>query len=157
MLFRSNGSEIEEIDLEEYLVCVVAAEMPASFEPEALKAQAVAARTYTLYKTNNGGCSAHTGADICTQSSHCQAYITKENMIKNWGDNADIYLDKIQTAVLQTEGQILLYEGDEIEVFYHASSGGQTENCENVYSKALPYLVSVKSEGEQDSDRRAHV
>ncbi len=147
-----NEGEIIDMELEEYLVCVVAAEMPASFEPEALKAQAVAARTYTLYKKNHGGCSAHSGADICTDSSHCQAYIAKEQMREQWKDNTQMYLNKIQSAVEATKGQVLFYEGEEIQVFYHASSGGQTENCENVYSQALPYLVGVKSEGEQDSN-----
>lgn len=151
MISVYSDSDVIQMALEEYLVCVVAAEMPASYEPEALKAQAVAARTYTLYKKNNGGCSAHNGADICTNSSHCQAYITKKEMEINWGDEAKVNLEKIQTAVNETKGQVLLYQGEEIQVFYHASSGGQTENCENVYSQALPYLVGVKSDGEQDS------
>ncbi|MDD5016510.1 MAG: stage II sporulation protein D [Eubacteriales bacterium] len=138
-----------EMPLEEYLVGVVAAEMPASYELEALKAQAVAARTYTLYKMNNGGCAAHEGADICTDSGHCQAYMTEEEMADFWGDDAGLYLEKIQTAVASTSGEVLYYKGEEIQVFYHACSGGQTENCENVYSQVLPYLVSVQSEGEE--------
>jgi stage II sporulation protein D len=76
---------LTDMKLEDYLIGVVAAEMPASFEPEALKAQAVAARTYTLYKRDHGGCSAHAGADICTDSNHCQAYVTDAEMTKNWG------------------------------------------------------------------------
>lgn len=145
-----DGSVIE-MKLEEYLIGVVAAEMPASFEPEALKAQAVAARTFTLYKANNGGCSAHQGADICTESSHCQAYVTKDQMRTNWGGNYDKYFEKISHAVSSTSGEVMLYEGEEIQVFYHASAGGQTENCENVYQEALPYLVSVSSYGEENS------
>ena len=136
--------------LEEYLIGVVAAEMPASYDIEALKAQAVAARTYTMYKMNNGGCGAHKGADICTDSGHCQAYMSRDDMDKFWGDDADAYLSKITQAVNATSGQVLLYGGQEIQVFYHACSGGQTENCENVYSQALPYLVSVDSDGEED-------
>lgn len=139
-----------EMDLEEYLVGVVAAEMPASFELEALKAQAVAARTYTLYKKNHGGCGNQSGADICTDSTHCQAFMTAEKMETFWGDDASTFKEKVKLAVNDTKGKILYYEGKEIQVFYHASSGGQTENSENVYSQALPYLKSVSSEGEED-------
>ena len=142
---------ITDMPLEEYLIGVVAAEMPASYEPEALKAQAVAARTYTLYKRDHGGCSAHPGADICTNSGHCQAYVTEEEMKKNWGGKKVEYLSKITDAVTSTSGQIIYYNGEEIQVFYHASSGGHTEDSENVYSQALPYLRSVDSEGEEDS------
>lgn len=139
-----------EMDLEEYLVGVVAAEMPASFEPEALKAQAVAARTYTLYKKNHGGCDNCSGADICTDSTHCQAFMTEEKMETFWGDDAEMYKQKVELAVSETKGKVLYYEGEEIQVFYHANSGGQTENSENVYSQALPYLKSVSSVGEED-------
>ena len=141
---------ITEMKLEEYLIGVVAAEMPASYDVEALKAQAVAARTYTLYKQNHGGCSAHTGADICTDSTHCQAYMTADEMSKIWGSEAENNLKKITEAVSSTMGEVLLYDGEEIQVFYHACAGGMTEDCENVYSQALPYLVSVDSVGEED-------
>jgi len=143
--------KLADMKLEDYLVGVVAAEMPASFEPEALKAQAVAARTYTLYKRDHGGCSAHSGADICTDSNHCQAYVTGAEMTKNWGSKKEEYLKKITDAVNSTTGQVIYYEGKEIQVFYFASAGGQTEDSENVYSKALPYLRSVESEGEENS------
>lgn len=146
----SEGNVVE-MDLEQYLIGVVAAEMPASYEIEALRAQAVAARTYTLYKTHNGGCTLHDGADICTDSSHCQAYISIEEMRTFWNDDFNKYLQKITLAVSTTQGKVLHYDGEEIQVFYHASSGGQTENCENVYSQVLPYLVSVQSEGEENS------
>jgi stage II sporulation protein D len=142
---------LTDMKLEDYLIGVVAAEMPASFELEALKAQAVAARTYTLYKRDHGGCSAHAGADICTDSNHCQAYVTDEEMTKNWGGKKSTYLAKITEAVTATAGEAIYYEGSEIQVFYFASAGGRTENSENVYSKALPYLRSVSSGGEEDS------
>ena len=145
-----NG-DLVVMPLEEYLVGVVAAEMPASYEIEALKAQAVAARTYTMYKANHGGCSAHAGADICTDSTHCQAYMTAEKMTSVWGTDTQTYLDKIMLAVQETHGELVYYEGQQIQVFYHASSGGYTENSENVYSQALPYLVSVESAGEEES------
>jgi stage II sporulation protein D len=138
-----------DMDLEEYLIRVVAAEMPASYVPEALKAQAIAARTYTLYRKHNGGCGAHAGADICADSSHCQAYMTDKEMDKAWGGNREKNLQKVTQAVSSTKGKELYYQGEEIQVFYFSSSGGMTENSENVYSKALPYLVSVSSEGEE--------
>lgn len=142
---------LTEMKLEDYLIGVVAAEMPASFELEALKAQAVAARTYTLYKRDHGGCSAHDGADICTNSTHCQAYVTDEEMTRNWGGKKAQYLAKITEAVTSTAGEAIYYQGEAIQVFYFASAGGRTENSENVYSKALPYLRSVASEGEENS------
>lgn len=142
---------LTDMPLEEYIVGVVAAEMPASFEPEALKAQAVAARTYTMYKKNHGGCDAHSGADICSDSTHCQAYLTAEEMADNWGASAKAYIQKILDAVEQTRGEMIYYDGEPIQVFFHASAGGRTENSENVYSKPLPYLVSVESQGEENS------
>lgn len=145
------AGSVETMPLEEYLVGVVAAEMPASYELEALKAQAVAARTYTVYKAKHGGCSSHTGADICTDSTHCQAYLCADKMSLRWGDRTQEYLEKIIQAVQQTRGEMIYYEGDHIQVFYHASSGGRTENSENVYSQALPYLISVPSKGEESS------
>lgn len=145
--------DLVKMPMEEYLVGVVAAEMPASYETEALKAQAVAARTYTQYKKDHGGCSAHPGADICCQSNHCQAYLSPEEMAKNWGSKAASNTQKIVDAVNTTTGEMIYYEGQEIQVFFHSSAGGRTENCENVYGKALPYLVSVDSEGEESSSR----
>ena len=142
---------LKEMPMEEYLVGVVAAEMPASYEIEALKAQAVAARTYTQYKKDHGGCSAHAGADICCESSHCQAYLTPAEMAENWGGDASLYTQKIVSAVNETAGEMIYYDGQEIQVFFHASSGGRTENSENVYGEALPYLVSVDSAGEESS------
>ena len=145
--------DLTKMPMEEYLVGVVAAEMPASYEMEALKAQAVAARTYTQYKKNHGGCAAHTGADICCDSSHCQAFITTEEMAENWGSDSSDYIQKIVSAVNDTSGEMIYYDGEEIQVFFHASAGGRTENSENVYSEALPYLVSVDSQGEESSSK----
>jgi stage II sporulation protein D len=144
-----NDGGIENMGLEEYLVGVVAAEMPASFELEALKAQAVAARTYTYYIKNHGGCSSHAGADICTNSGCCQAYVALDEMQENWGDKFGTYLDKIETAVEATRGEKIYYDGEEIQAFYHACSGGWTEDCANVYVESLPYLKSVESDGEE--------
>jgi len=143
------GGDIVQMDLEEYLIGVVAGEMPASYEPEALKAQAVAARTYTLHLKHTGGCSAHPGADVCTSSGHCQAYRTEEQMRTSWGSRYDEYFAKVKDAVYSTQGEEIYYEGEEIQVFYFSSSGGMTEDCGNVYQESLPYLVSVESPGEE--------
>lgn len=152
MVFNHETDEVVKMQLDDYLVCVVAAEMPASFMPEALKAQAVSARTYTIYKSQRSGCSDSSDyADICTNSAHCQAYISINEMKENWGEDFPIKYLKIKSAVDQTKGEIIIYAGDPIEVFYHASSGGVTEDSGNVFISQRPYLVSVASEGEESS------
>ena len=133
--------EIREIAMEDYLVGVLAGEMPASFEMEALKAQAVAARTYTLY------CAAghkHGEAQICADPSHCQAWQDEETMRNKWGENWEVYADRLREAVRSTAGQILRYEGELIFAAFHASSAGATEDSGQVWNPR-PYLVSVSS------------
>ena len=134
--------------LEEYIYRVTASEMPARCEPEALKAQAVAARTYACLKLCGGGCG-RGGADICTDSGHCQAYRDAAALRAGWGDAADANERKVRAAVEATQGLILTYEGRPINALFHASSGGHTEDVENVYSEALPYLRGVDSPGEE--------
>ena len=99
-----NGERVEEMTLDDYLVGVVRAEMPASFEPEALKAQAAAARTYTLYKLRSGGGHGET-ADICTESTCCQAYIDETAARENWGEHAAVYEKNVAGAVYETDGK----------------------------------------------------
>lgn len=132
--------QVEEIPLEEYLVGVVAGEMPASYELEALKAQAVAARTYTAKKIQDGGCG-RDGADICTDHTHCQAYRV---------DIPEESKEKLTQAVEGTREEVLLYDGTLITALYHSTSGGQTEDNVNVFGANLPYLKSVESEGEEN-------
>ena len=127
---------LTEMKLEDYLIGVVAAEMPASFELEALKAQAVAARTYTLYKRDHGGCSAHEGADICTKSNHCQAYVTDEEMTKNWGGKKAEYLAKITEAVIPPPESHLL-EGEKFRCSILRSAGGAPKTAKTSL-QALP-------------------
>ncbi len=133
------------MSLEEYVVRVVAAEMPASYESEALKAQAVAARTLTVYKMQHGGCSKAEDADVCADHGHCQAYCSEANMREKWGSDTQQYLDKILMAVTETAGEIICYQDEPIEVFYHAQSAGATERLENVFNGSEPYLISVAS------------
>ena len=144
------GDTVEEMTLGEYLVGVVRAEMPASFEPEALKAQAVAARTYTLYKMQTGGNHGDT-ADICTDSTCCQAYISEENARNNWGADADAYEEKIETAVRETDGEAILYGGVPILAVFHSSSAGRTRASGEVWVNDLPYLQAVASPEPADS------
>ena len=144
------GDTVEEMSLGEYLVGVVRAEMPASFEPEALKAQAVAARTYTLYKMQTGGNHGDT-ADICTDSTCCQAYISEENARNNWGADADAYEEKIEPAVRETDGEAVLYGGVPILAVFHSCSAGQTRASGEVWVNDLPYLQAVASPEPADS------
>ncbi len=137
-----------DMEFEEYIYCVTASEMPALREPEALKAQAVAARTYALLKLTQGGCG-RGGADICADSGHCQAFHTPDELRRGWGERADEAEARVRRAVEQTRGLILTYDGAPINALFHASSGGHTEDVENVYSEALPYLRGVDSPGEE--------
>lgn len=148
-LYHSKTSQIEEIPIDEYLYGVVSAEMPASFETEALKAQAVVARTYTIYKiqTNKGK---HEGADICDNSTCCQAWISKEDRFNKWEETSrQTNWDKIVNAVNSTKGKIVTYNGKPINAFFHSNSGGKTETTINVWGgDNYPYLQSVATSGE---------
>lgn len=148
-LYHSKTSQIQEIALDEYLYGVVSAEMPASFEMEALKAQAVVARTYTIYKIQNDR-NKHEGADICDDSACCQAWISKEDRFNKWEEaSRQSNWDKIVNAVDSTKGKIIIYEGKPINAFFHSNSGGQTETTINVWGgDNYPYLQSVATAGE---------
>lgn len=145
-VYDPQKNEIQELPLEEYIIRVVAAEMPAAYEPEALKAQAVAARTLTMQRIRGNGCSAREGADVCADHGHCQAYCAPETMTEKWGESAEKYRQKISEAVYATQGEVLYYEGALIDVFYHAQSAGATEELAHVFSGSRPYLVSVSSD-----------
>ncbi|WP_265445335.1 stage II sporulation protein D [Acetivibrio straminisolvens] len=155
-VYIKDRDEVEEMILEEYLKGVVAAEMPADFELEALKAQAVAARTYVygrMKKFYSPKEDTHKGADICTDPGHCQAWTKKEDAMAKWGTfKALDNWNKIERAVKETEGIIILYDKKVVNPVFHANSGGMTENAEDVWEGVeVPYLKSVKSEGEDKS------
>lgn len=147
---------LQEMELEEYIMGVVAAEMPADFSLEALKAQAVAARTFAygrmagVYSSKSG---VHDGADICTESSHCQAWTEKEASMKKWGILfASRNWGKIERAVNETKGLIVVYQGSIANTLFHSSSAGKTESVEEVWTGSpVPYLQSVESTGEEAS------
>ena len=143
------GGEVVTLSMEEYLWRVVAAEMPASFELEALKAQATAARTYTLSKLGYT-VQAHPEADVCTDISCCQAYIDPEQAAANWGASAQEYTAKIAAAVAQTDGMAILYQGQPIQAVFFSSADGRTVDAVEVWGNAVPYLTGVDSpEGEE--------
>ena len=142
--------QIEEMAIDEYLYGVVSAEMPVNYEIEALKAQAVAARTYTIYQiSNNKG--KHGNADICNESICCQAWISKEERMKKWKEEErEKNWNKILLAVNSTKGKIITYNNEVINAFFHSNSGGKTELASNVWigGKDFPYLQSVETSGE---------
>ena len=144
-LLVKNGGEVSPMAREDYVVHVVAAEMPASFQPEALKAQAVAARTYALYCAATGR---HQDAQVCTDFACCQAFSGDDELRDSWGRDYEENLARIRAAVEATAGRYLVYGGEPVFAAFHSSSCGQTEDCGAIWS-ALPYLVSVSSpEGE---------
>ncbi len=147
-----NG-EIKNIPLDEYLTGVVAAEMPALFPEEALKAQAVAARTYTMKKIASPPAVEHNGAAVCNNPSHCKAYEPISAFASNWNTATEEYTAKISAAVSETDGEIVLYEGQPITAVFHSTSSGKTENAADVWGSDVPYLVSVESHGEEESPR----
>lgn len=144
-VFNPADSTTTTMTMTDYLTGVVAAEMPAAFEVEALKAQAVAARTYALYKASK---KEHDG-DVCTDYTHCQAYITTAQMQENWGSDYELYYKKIHDAVKATEGEYIAYEEEPVMAVFHSMGGGYTENSSDVWGEHVPYLVSVESPGEE--------
>lgn len=150
-LLHTETGEIEEIPIDTYLYNVVSAEMPADFELEALKAQAVVARTYTIYQISHSN-GKHGEADICDDSSCCQAWISKEDRFERWEEDVrENNWNKIMEAVDSTAGKVITYNGEPIDAFFHSNSGGKTELPVNVWGSAdFPYLQSVETAGEDD-------
>lgn len=148
VFFHETG-KVETVLLEDYLVGVVAAEMPALFHEEALKAQAVAARTYALKKRMLDAQTEdrqHPNADLCTDPSHCQGWLSDQGQLQRWGLwHYWRYRNKITSAVEQTSGLVLTYNEQLIDPVYHANSGGFTEDAGAVWQNDIPYLRSVKS------------
>lgn len=138
---------IQNLELDTYLISVVLREMPTSFENEALKAQAVVARTYALRRQATGG--KHAGADVCTSPACCQGYWSVEEFLNDGGTQEE--LEKVTDAVLSTTGQVLTYNDELIEATYFSCSGGMTEDAKAVWGSDIPYLQSVESPGEENA------
>ena len=147
-LLHSDTGETEEVSIDDYLCNVVSAEMPADFELEALKAQALVARTYTIYKVNN---KKHDNADICDNSACCQAWVSKEDRLARWDEKLrESNWNKIVEAVNSTQGLIITYNNEPINAFFHSNSGGTTEIPVNVWGgTGYPYLQTVETAGEE--------
>lgn len=141
---QQEDGQVEQMKLQEYLVRVVLAEMPTSFPEEALKAQAVVARTYGFRRQESGK---HPQGAVCTQASCCQGY-REEAVFLELGGSEEA-LEKVRRAVEQTRGQVLTYEGDLIDATYFSCSGGATEAAVAVWGTDVPYLQSVESPGEE--------
>ena len=150
------GGQLQEMDMGSYLLGVVRAEMPASFSQEALKALAVAARTYTLYKMENGGSANHPEADACDDINCCKAYQSAEAAAQAWGAQAAAYEEKIRRAVADTDGECVLYDGRPVLAVFHSSSAGMTQDAASVWSSSLPYLQSVQSPENADTVPNYH-
>lgn len=148
-VYDHKRDEIFEKDLEKYLVGVVAAEMPPQFEKEALKAQGVVARSYTLSKMKEfggEGCNKVANADICTDPDHCQDYMTKEEAVKLWGkQNFEKLWSKVERSIFETQGEVLTYNGEQIAMApYHSTCGGKTELSKKVWEKDISFIDSVE-------------
>ena len=150
-VYITDEDRVEEVSLDEYLYGVISSEMSPTFEEEALKAQAIAARTFCVNKLKNS-CPNAKGANICDKV-HCQVYRNKEIVINNWSDNRrEEYWSKIKNAVDSTSGMILTYDGEIVKYpQFFSTSSGKTENCKDVFVSDVPYLVSIESKGEEIS------
>lgn len=145
-----DGNTTEQMTLERYLTGVVRGEMPASFEMEALRAQAAAERSYVYYQLAAGRKDAHPDADFCTDHTCCSAYLSETAAREKWGGDFAPWNTRVEQAVSDTDGQVVLYNGRPILAVFHSSSAGRTAAAGDVWSGDLPYLVSVDSpEGEE--------
>ncbi len=144
----NRAGNYQQMTLRDYLVGVVLAEMPADFEPEALKAQAVVARTYTRKRMEG---SKHGEAAVCMDPGCCQGWRSGEDYLEAGGREKS--LDKVRSAVIDTDGLVLRWEGKLIDATYFSCSGGTTEDAVAVWGQDVPYLQSVESPGEEDAPR----
>ncbi len=151
------GEKVEEMSMDEYLPGVLAAEMPASFPEEALRAQAVAARSFILYRIAHPATDGvHDDAALCTTPSHCKGYVNildPQTAQSLFGAAADIYVEKLCRAVSDTDGEVMIYDGAPILAAFHAISGGMTENACDVWGGNVSYLTSVESPGEEVAEK----
>ncbi|GAA0367402.1 stage II sporulation protein D [Bacillus horti] len=152
-VYREAKGIIEQVNLEEYIQGVVAAEMPTDFELEALKAQALAARTYIVRRLVEKDFSDVPEGALVTDTIQHQVYLNEEELQERWGFNYERNRNKIQQAVMETVGQVLTYEGKPITATFFSTSNGYTENSEDYWNAELPYLRSVESPWDEESPR----
>jgi len=148
-LYSHERARLEVLPLDEYLIGVLAAEVPPTFQAEALRAQAVAARTYTLrrLRTFGGrGCSVHPGADVCSDPAHCQGYSSPERLRDSWREDYDALRGRLAAAVSDTHNLFVAYGPRPAEAVYHSTCGGHTASSAEVWGQSLPYLEGVPCE-----------
>lgn len=145
-----DGGAVTALSMEDYLTGVLLSEMPADFETEARKAQAVAARTFTCRKLLQPK---HENADVCAEASCCQAWTSREQLRQKYGASFDAVWSAAREAVRQTAGEVLTYDGQLIDAVYFSCSGGATEAAVAVWGTDVPYLQAVESPGEEAAPR----
>lgn len=148
-ILNHETGKISEMSASDYIFGVVAAEMPALYEVEAIKAQAVAAYTYACYSRKT---STQKDYDLSTDFNVSQSFVSDENLEKKWGSKTEEYTEKIKSAINDSKGYLIKYNGEIILSVYHAISSGKTEDCENVWGKAYPYLQSVDSSFDTEAE-----
>ena len=147
-VFSTSDSTVSTVSERDYIIGCVAAEMPVTYDEEALKAQAVACRTFLQWKRNQGEDKSLNGADISDSSRH-QAFMTKEQMQAKWGKSFGKYYKKLEKAVDSVSDKLITYENEPIMAVFHALSPGSTEDAKTVWGYDVPYLKSVSSEGDR--------
>lgn len=141
-IYDKENNKVTKMTAEEYIFGVTAAEMPALYHEEALKAQAVAAYTFALYRREEN---ADKDYDITTDHAADQSFITEEKARERWGDKADEYTEKLKKAISEVKGLAITYDEKPILAVYHAISSGKTENCKDIWGNDPPYLKAVDS------------
>ena len=141
---RAEG-QVKTLSLHDYLIGVVMSELPASFEDEALRAQAIASRTFALR------CGKHEDADVCADSSCCQCWTDEGQLREHFGESYADFFTRAKKAVESTDGQVLEYDGALIDATFFACSGGMTEDAAAVWGSGVPYLRPVESPGEEQA------
>ena len=149
----SQSGKSSEIEMREYIIGCVAAEMPADYHSEALKAQAVASYTYAK-RIREGN--TDESADITDNSNVHQGYIDKKAREEKWGEKSEEYEEKIGAAVDSVMGEYMSFDGETVLAVYHSNSAGRTRNAENLWGSDIPYLVSVESGGDRLSPNYIH-
>ena len=144
-----SSGEVESLSLEDFALGALCSEMPATFEPEALKAQAISARTWALYQRRLRELSGGDGPDFEADPENWKGYVTREQAEERFGQKFEEYWAALSQAAEATKGQILCYQGEPIAAAYHAISAGQTEDARYVWGQALPYLQAVESRGDE--------
>ena len=146
MLKTENNGEMVEMSLEDYVLCVLRQEVPSYYEKEALKAQAVAIRSYALRKFTNT-------SHLCTDFKHCMAYLSRGDAMKKWGKDFKRFESIYKNAVEETKNQVLYYNNEIANTVFFAISSGRTENAEDVWGGKVPYLVSTESKEDLSAER----